>query len=244
MAGWVYIISNKAMPGILKIGYTERTPYIRAYELYNTGCPYPYKVDYSVYVNKPFEVEQKAHELQRSTNVGKEWFSCSQGQAIETISNAIKICEASIENKEPPRPTKQEVENVLSNTDLSKTEVGKIINNLDKEIAKNEAIIKLANKIAKEEEKMAPIESLTGRIFYFIILFFIFGPICSLPITYIAFIFAKLFFNYNIFILDDTGWMYYLWGIPIGFIMNTIYRLYDSMSISRMKKKLKELKNQ
>lgn len=113
MAGWVYIISNKAMPGILKIGYTERTPYIRAYELYNTGCPYPYKVDYSVYVNKPFEVEQKAHELQRSTNVGKEWFSCSQEQAIETISNAIKICGAAIENKVPPKPTQSELDCVI-----------------------------------------------------------------------------------------------------------------------------------
>ena len=113
MAGWVYIISNKAMPGILKIGYTERTPYIRAYELYNTGCPYPYKVDYSVYVNKPFEVEQKAHELQRSTNVGKEWFSCSQEKAIETIANAIKICGSAIENKVQPKPTQSELDGVI-----------------------------------------------------------------------------------------------------------------------------------
>ena len=120
MAGWVYIISNKAMPGILKIGYTERTPYIRAYELYNTGCPYPYKVDYSIYVNKPYEVEQKTHELQRSTNVGKEWFSCSQEQAIEAISNAIEICEAVVEKREPPKPTPSELNNVIkTNPDVA-----------------------------------------------------------------------------------------------------------------------------
>lgn len=113
MSGWVYIISNKAMPGILKIGYTERTPYIRAYELYNTGCPYPYKVDYSIYVNKPYEVEQKAHELQRSTNVGKEWFSCSKEEAIETINNSIKICDATIENRIPSKPTQSELAEVI-----------------------------------------------------------------------------------------------------------------------------------
>lgn len=113
MAGWVYIISNKAMPGILKIGYTERTPYIRAYELYNTGCPYPYKVDYSVYVNKPYEVEQKTHELQHSTNVGKEWFSCSQEQAIKAISYAIEICGAAVEKRDPPEPTRNELNNVI-----------------------------------------------------------------------------------------------------------------------------------
>lgn len=120
MAGWVYIISNKAMPGILKIGYTERTPYIRAYELYNTGCPYPYKVDYSIYVNKPYEVEQKTHELQHSTNVGKEWFSCSQEQAIEAISNAIEICEAVVEKRDPPKPTPSELNDVIKvNPDVS-----------------------------------------------------------------------------------------------------------------------------
>lgn len=113
MSGWVYIISNKAMPGILKIGYTERTPYIRAYELYNTGCPYPYKVDYSIYVNKPYEVEQKAHELQRSTNVGKEWFSCSKEEAIETINNSIKICNATIENRIPSKPTQSELAEII-----------------------------------------------------------------------------------------------------------------------------------
>lgn len=138
MAGWVYIISNKAMPGILKIGYTERTPYIRAYELYNTGCPYPYKVDYSIYVNKPFEVEQKAHELQRSTNVGKEWFSCSQEKAIETIANAIKICGAAIENKVPPKPTQSELDGVIKTNPAAASVIEKdLINKPEPKYASN-----------------------------------------------------------------------------------------------------------
>lgn len=116
MAGWVYIISNKAMPNILKIGYTERTPYIRAYELYNTGCPYPYKVDYAIYVDRPYEVEQKAHELQRANNVGKEWFSCSFEEAVSTINQSVKLIGAIIENnKKPPVLTPEEISEVIRN---------------------------------------------------------------------------------------------------------------------------------
>lgn len=46
MRGWVYIITNKSMPGLVKIGYTMKDPELRAAELYNTGSPHPYKVDY------------------------------------------------------------------------------------------------------------------------------------------------------------------------------------------------------
>lgn len=114
MAGWVYIISNKAMPDILKIGYTERTPYIRAYELYNTGCPYPYKVDYAIYVDRPYEVEQKAHELQRENNVGKEWFSCPHDVAVTTIRDAIKLLDAKCESeKTPQEPTPSEIRDII-----------------------------------------------------------------------------------------------------------------------------------
>lgn len=116
MAGWVYIISNKAMPNILKIGYTERTPYIRAYELYNTGCPYPYKVDYAIYVDRPYEVEQKAHELQRANNVGKEWFSCSFEEAVSTINRAINLLGAKIEpDKKPEAPTPDDIRGIIEN---------------------------------------------------------------------------------------------------------------------------------
>ena len=238
MAGWVYIIKNKAMPGILKIGYTERTPYIRAYELYNTGCPYPYRVAYSIYVDKPYEVEQKAHELQRSTNVGKEWFSCSQEQAIETISNAIKICGAKIENRTPRIPTRKEVEDVLVlNTDLPKVEVDKIINNLNKEFYKNKEILKLEDKIEVVEQGVKLTEDLKYDICHIISFYFIFAPILSLPITFIIFMLVKIFFNYNIFVSDDIGWKYYLWGIPVGFLIAKLEK-------ARTKKEFKKLKNQ
>ena len=41
--GYVYILSNPAMPGLLKIGYTERDVQERVKELSNTGIPSPFE---------------------------------------------------------------------------------------------------------------------------------------------------------------------------------------------------------
>lgn len=89
MKGYVYIISNKAMPGLFKIGYTDRDPEDRARELKaSTGIPYDYDVDYEILVDNPFRVEQEAHSKLREFNEAREWFRCSIGKCI----NAIKSC--------------------------------------------------------------------------------------------------------------------------------------------------------
>jgi T5orf172 domain len=44
--GWVYIISNPAMPGLLKVGFSRKDPQLRALEHDTTGCPQPYSVKY------------------------------------------------------------------------------------------------------------------------------------------------------------------------------------------------------
>ncbi|HPA47526.1 MAG TPA: GIY-YIG nuclease family protein [bacterium] len=45
MKGWVYIIANKAMPGLVKVGYSMKDPELRAAELNNTGSPHPYVLE-------------------------------------------------------------------------------------------------------------------------------------------------------------------------------------------------------
>jgi len=51
--GWIYIITNKSMPGLVKIGYSLKDPIIRASELAHTGSPHPYAVEYDVLVVEP-----------------------------------------------------------------------------------------------------------------------------------------------------------------------------------------------
>ena len=88
MKGWVYVISNISMQGIVKVGYSTKDPELRAEELNHTGAPHPYLVDYDMLVENPREVEQKAHKILRAWRENKEWFCCSTEEAIAAIKQA------------------------------------------------------------------------------------------------------------------------------------------------------------
>ena len=92
--GWVYVLTNEAMPGIVKIGYTLREPSVRAEELYKyskngavTGVPLPFDVAYKAWVLNPFQVEQAVHKslAQKRINDNREFFKCSIEEAVEHI---------------------------------------------------------------------------------------------------------------------------------------------------------------
>jgi Protein of unknown function (DUF1566)/T5orf172 domain len=87
--GWVYVITNKAMPGLIKVGYTLKDPILRGVELDNTGAPHPYVVQYEVFVYEPREIEQRAHSELSDFREAKEWFKCSIGEAVTAIRKVI-----------------------------------------------------------------------------------------------------------------------------------------------------------
>ena len=78
-------MSNEAMPGLVKIGYSTKDPDLRAKELSHTGAPHPYVVDYTMLIENPREVESKAHKILSQHREGKEWFRCSPEEAISAI---------------------------------------------------------------------------------------------------------------------------------------------------------------
>lgn len=83
--GWVYIITNRAMPGLVKVGYSMKDPALRAAELNHTGNPHPYDVQYECLVRNPRDVEQATHGRLASRREGKEWFRCDIPVAIQEI---------------------------------------------------------------------------------------------------------------------------------------------------------------
>ena len=85
MKGYVYIISNPAMPGIFKIGFTLNDPELRAKQLNSTGTPHPFVVDYEILVDEPHDLEQRVHKILQEFNENKEWFRCSFSQAVQVI---------------------------------------------------------------------------------------------------------------------------------------------------------------
>ncbi len=88
MRGWLYVMTNPAMPGIVKIGYSAKDPELRAEELNQTGIPHKPIVEYDLLIEEPYLIEQKVHSELQQVNEGKEWFRCSIEDAILAIQHA------------------------------------------------------------------------------------------------------------------------------------------------------------
>jgi len=101
--GWVYVLSNKAMAGLVKVGYSMRDPTIRAEEISNsTGVPLPYIVSYRALVVSPNQVEQDVHLAldDKRVNEKREFFKCKIMEAIQAIrkNSLVKYEEINMES--------------------------------------------------------------------------------------------------------------------------------------------------
>ena len=59
--GIVYVLTNPAMPGIVKIGRTGRAVEARLADLYSTGVPLPFECEYAAKVKDQNEVVSAFH---------------------------------------------------------------------------------------------------------------------------------------------------------------------------------------
>ena len=59
LGSYIYVLTNPAMPGLVKIGRTDAAdPEERAKQLYTTGVPVPFVVEFAGRVDDPQKVEQ------------------------------------------------------------------------------------------------------------------------------------------------------------------------------------------
>ena len=89
MSGYVYIFTNSAMPGLVKIGSTNINPHHRARQLQTTGVPAPFTVYGYVEVDKPIEVEKATH-----VSLSRFRYSKSREYFIIEPEEAVKILES------------------------------------------------------------------------------------------------------------------------------------------------------
>src|SRR5579884_197675 len=82
--GFVYILTNDIMPGLVKIGLTTALPEDRAKELFNTGVPNPFNVAFRAITSWPKAVERRTHQLlkRHRVNPKREFFRVSVDEAI------------------------------------------------------------------------------------------------------------------------------------------------------------------
>jgi len=85
MRGIVYVLSHPAMPGLLKIGYTDRSLKERLRELESTGVPGKFNVDLYFYTNNAKAHELALHRTLRKYRFKKEFFQIKIIDAIILI---------------------------------------------------------------------------------------------------------------------------------------------------------------
>lgn len=86
--GYVYVMTNPAMPGIVKVGYTRQSPNERARALKSTGVPHAFRVDYAVQVRDPEGLEARVHRRLRRHRIDgrREFFHVSAAGAVKAIN--------------------------------------------------------------------------------------------------------------------------------------------------------------
>lgn len=102
----VYVLTNPAMPGLVKIGRTSSEEAgTRIAQLYSTGVPFPFKLEFACKVENPDEVEQALHRAfaPNRVNLKREFFSIEADQAI-AILKLLHVQDATIEVEQLPSP--------------------------------------------------------------------------------------------------------------------------------------------
>ena len=112
MRGFVYVLTNEAMPGLVKIGRTDNTDVKalrqRVQILYNTGVPLPFDIYHAVLSESPAEAEGLLHDAFKESrlNPKREFFSAhpervvSAMKLLEVGGSAADLGDGGVENNE------------------------------------------------------------------------------------------------------------------------------------------------
>lgn len=75
------------MPGLVKIGQTQDDANVRIAQLYTTGLPFPFTLEFACRVDNTAEVEQALHTAfaPQRVNPRREFFRIEPGQAIAIL---------------------------------------------------------------------------------------------------------------------------------------------------------------
>jgi hypothetical protein len=96
--GTVYVLSNNAMPNLIKIGRTKKTVEERVKDLYGTGVPERFNVLYACTVNDPEKVEKALHNILEDyrPNPSREFFKV----ASERVTPILELLSIKDETEE------------------------------------------------------------------------------------------------------------------------------------------------
>lgn len=92
--GWIYVLSTREEPNILKVGRTERSVSQRVKEINGaTGVLHPFGARYVFRVNSSVEAEKVIHEALSSYRIrdDREFFDIDPSYAVSLIRESLRI---------------------------------------------------------------------------------------------------------------------------------------------------------
>jgi hypothetical protein len=108
--GIVYLITNPAMPGLVKIGITTQDDVqVRLAQLYTTSVPVPFECAYASRVNDPDKVEKALHTAFGPSRINpkREYFKIDVVQAL-SILKLLEIEDVTPGVNAQPSPVSEE----------------------------------------------------------------------------------------------------------------------------------------
>lgn len=90
--GYIYVLSNRSIPGQLKIGRSKHGGSVRAKDLDgSTGLPTPFVVQFEIFSNDCVTAEHAVHEILRADRINRkrEFFECSLDEAVAAILGVV-----------------------------------------------------------------------------------------------------------------------------------------------------------
>ena len=94
MHGWLYIIKNESLAGVIKIGRTDDSPEVLTQKLDMSGAaPTAFQLPYKVYVCESYMILQNVRKVlwALQKNVGSGWFHIDEEEGIGHIRNEIAL---------------------------------------------------------------------------------------------------------------------------------------------------------
>ena len=93
--GWVYVVTTKSLPNLIKVGYTTQPDINRQLEEINqAGLPYPYEIAYKAWVPEPQGLAHNIHQVLDTWRENGEWFRCSVARAqyaLELLTPGLSV---------------------------------------------------------------------------------------------------------------------------------------------------------
>ena len=115
--GYVYVLTNPSMPGLVKIGHSQHGGEARAKSLRTTGVPAPFCLEFEILVPNARALESIIHQRLsgRRLDQGREYFEMHPMEAVEAIlSVSLEYAKRKVGSldcdKPEPTPVLPEVE--------------------------------------------------------------------------------------------------------------------------------------